>query len=97
MKPKRYPKLEGCRIRLARAFAYVRSVGKFERTVEQTAMIYGVCARSVRREIDWFKKVLNKSTMSCLVACLFANGLGFANDEEKQHYLEQEKKLREVA
>lgn len=94
---KRYPKLEGCRIRLARVMAIVRTVGMNERSVEDAALMFNKDDRCIRRDIDWVKKLTNSQTMKCVVHWMHSQGVAYTCEAERQDYLEREKKLREVA
>ena len=91
--PKRLPPrragkgILGCNFKLARVFKKVRLKAE-GKTVEEIAMIMGVCTKRVRNHLEWLSRFFDCYCTYRLIHILHSHGLIYTHPEEWQDYLD---------
>ena len=79
-----------------RKLAIARAAALTNKCHESLAAIYNLTPRQVRRKIEQVKNWAGVECITELSHWFHAHGIGFTSSKEREHYLEQESKLREM-
>ena len=80
----------------SRKLAIARAAALTNKCHESLAAIYNLTPRQVRRKIEQVKGWAGVECITELAHWFHAHGMGFANEECRKDYLEQESKLRQL-